>query len=93
MQHVLNRHRIKTSINKRAVQAKVMKLRDARTGLGGGRFAATYCRTQLLHIWHPEREKPKVMYVCNTDIPCSQLGTNHCSLKFFCLFEKNLILK
>jgi len=21
-------------------------------------------------------------------IPCSQLGTNHCSLKFFCLFEK-----
>jgi len=29
VQDVLNRHRIKTSINKRAVQAKVMKLRDA----------------------------------------------------------------
>jgi len=29
VQDVLNRHRIKTSINKRAVQVKVMKLRDA----------------------------------------------------------------
>jgi len=29
LEGVLNRHRIKTSINKRAVQAKVMKLRDA----------------------------------------------------------------
>jgi len=29
VQDVLIRHRIKTSINKRAVQAKVMKLRDA----------------------------------------------------------------
>jgi len=29
VQDILNRHRIKTSINKRAVQAKVVKLRDA----------------------------------------------------------------
>jgi len=29
VQDVLHRHRIKTSINKRAVQANVMKLRDA----------------------------------------------------------------
>jgi len=29
VQDVLNRHRIKTSINKRAMQDKVMKLRDA----------------------------------------------------------------
>jgi len=51
VQDVLHRHKIKTSINKRAVQAKVMELRDAQVecqdrAIGGGRFAATFSRKQ-----------------------------------------------
>jgi len=60
VQDVLNRHRIKTSINKRAVPAKVMKLRDEQVECQDRARWRKVCssRKQLLHIWHPEREKP-----------------------------------